>query len=265
MKQSSTFLNQQRGYSLVELMIAMFIGLISFAGILHLFLNTKTAYRLTSESTQLQENARFINAHLSRTIRIAGFRSPPVSGEFSPVSTVFATTPYITGTFNDGINRSDTLSLSFQGSGNGTGTPDGTILDCLNHAVDANKMATCTFSLNAQRQLQCQALNPNAPLTNDTQVLVSNVENFKILFGEDLDGDNLADRYVNAAFPTLQMNRVVSVRISVLLTSQEAVKIAPQSISYNLLGQSYTPSDPQYLHQQFTFTIVLRNLLNLSQ
>ncbi len=251
-----------RGFSLIEVLVAITLSLILLAGVLQIFLNSKNIYNLGTGFSQLQENGRFTSEYLARTIRFAGYRSPPATGNFLTMSTVYPNTaPYIAGTNNSGTNSSDTLTIRYQGSGNGSGTPDGTIRDCLNRPIDANTIATSTFSITANNELQCQAQNPNASPANSTQILINGVETFHVLYGEDLNNDNSADRYVPANFAGLDYSRVVSVRLSLLLRSDDPIKPKAQSVTYNLLGTAYTPTADQYMRQQVTFTILLRNLV----
>jgi type IV pilus assembly protein PilW len=253
-------MNSIKGYTIIETLVAILISLILLAGLLQIYLNTKNIYYMQTNFVQLQENDRFIDTYLPRILRFTGYRSPPASGNFIPLTTVFANTPYVTGTNATGTNGSDTLTIAYQGSGTGTGTPDGSIRDCLNQPIDANTIATSTFSITANNQFQCQAINPNASPTNNTQVLISGVENFQVLYGEDLNNDQIADRYVNANFSGLSMSRVVSVRVCLLIRSTNPVNMSSQTITYNLLGTSFTPTNPQYIRTPITSTILFRNL-----
>ncbi|MBB5882872.1 type IV pilus assembly protein PilW [Xanthomonas arboricola] len=60
------------GVSLIELMIALVIGLVLMLGILQVFAASKTAYRLSEGLARTQENARFAIDYLQRDIRMAG-------------------------------------------------------------------------------------------------------------------------------------------------------------------------------------------------
>lgn len=64
---------EQKGYTLVELMIAMVIGLILTAGILQLFTSNKQTYRVTENMSRLQENGRFAMFFLTNDIRMTDF------------------------------------------------------------------------------------------------------------------------------------------------------------------------------------------------
>ncbi|MCG5515317.1 MULTISPECIES: PilW family protein [unclassified Ectothiorhodospira] len=58
-----------RGFSLVELMVAMVIGLILMAGVVQVFLANHTAYREAQRFSQLQETMAFAVDYLARDIR----------------------------------------------------------------------------------------------------------------------------------------------------------------------------------------------------
>lgn len=65
-------LRHQQGVSLVELMIAMVIGLILMLGVIQIFAASQTASRLSEGVSRTQENARFALDFLERDIRMAG-------------------------------------------------------------------------------------------------------------------------------------------------------------------------------------------------
>lgn len=49
---------KQRGLSLVELMIAMALGLILTLGVIRIFISSKQTYTVVTSQSQAQENAR---------------------------------------------------------------------------------------------------------------------------------------------------------------------------------------------------------------
>ena len=63
----------QHGLSLVELMVALTIGLFLTAGIIQLFIGTSQTYRFNESMSRLQENGRFALEILARDLRMAGF------------------------------------------------------------------------------------------------------------------------------------------------------------------------------------------------
>jgi type IV pilus assembly protein PilW len=78
MKQTGLYLsknNRKRitGFTLVEMMIAMTISTVLLGGVIEVFLASKQAYRLQESQARMQENARFLFAILSNSIRQAGY------------------------------------------------------------------------------------------------------------------------------------------------------------------------------------------------
>ncbi len=65
--------NAQRGVSLVELMVAMVIGLVLIAGVIQIYLGTKSGYRLQEAMSRVQENGRFALTFLTNDLRMAGY------------------------------------------------------------------------------------------------------------------------------------------------------------------------------------------------
>jgi type IV pilus assembly protein PilW len=69
----SSVRSKQAGFSLIELMIALVIGLILVAGVLQVFVGSTITYSMQSGLSKIQENGRFAISFLSRDIRQAGF------------------------------------------------------------------------------------------------------------------------------------------------------------------------------------------------
>ncbi|MEE9398302.1 MAG: PilW family protein [Methylococcales bacterium] len=64
---------QQRGLSLVELMVAIVVGSLLLLGVMEIFLGSKQTYRTIDNLSRMQENSRFSIDLLSHDIRIGGF------------------------------------------------------------------------------------------------------------------------------------------------------------------------------------------------
>ena len=58
-------MNHQRGLSLVELMVAIVLGLILVAAVIELFVNNRQVYRVQEAKARMQEDGRFALHHLS--------------------------------------------------------------------------------------------------------------------------------------------------------------------------------------------------------
>ncbi|MCD6706281.1 MAG: PilW family protein [Thiobacillus sp.] len=88
---------RQRGFSLVELMIAMTIGFIVLAGIGYLYVESRQAFRSMDNLSRMQESARYALEIMSRDIRMAGYRGCASSS----------------GDFNNTLNNSGTTAYNF--------------------------------------------------------------------------------------------------------------------------------------------------------
>lgn len=68
---TNALMKQQRGMSIVELMVAVAIGMVLTLGVIQLFVSSKQAYRIQESMGTLQENARFTLQVLDYGIRMA--------------------------------------------------------------------------------------------------------------------------------------------------------------------------------------------------
>jgi type IV pilus assembly protein PilW len=116
-------LKQQAGLTLVELMVAMVIGLLLLAGISQVFVSNKQTYRLLEAQSHAQENGRFAFEFLAKDIRMADFWGCQINTskitDHIDYSTLTTSANYITnwngdgvtGTDGTGLNGSDTITL----------------------------------------------------------------------------------------------------------------------------------------------------------
>ena len=68
-----TIHTKQRGVTLIELMLAMAIGLIIMLGVGTVYSNSKKTYRVQEEFSRMQENGRFALEYIARFVRGAGY------------------------------------------------------------------------------------------------------------------------------------------------------------------------------------------------
>lgn len=250
--------SQTKGFGLVEILISIVISVILFAGVLNLFQSNKRAYRLEQNLAALQQDGRFATTFLNRTIRLAGFRTQPALDEmqmYREYQEVFPTgSELIAGTNND-TNSSDTLTVRYQGS------VSGNVFDCLATPVQANEMAVSTFFVNANAQLVCAAVNNGVPNLSNPDVLVDNVEAMHLRFGEDMNGDGIVNRYVPPNHPDLNLARVISLRISLLLRTMEQANPVIDQKFYALQDAEIGPFNDRFLRKVFTTTVQIRSAM----
>lgn len=87
------------------------------------------------------------------------------------------------------------------------------------------------------------------------QELADDVENMQVLYGEDTDNDDVANRYVTAD-NVGDMDDVVSVRISLLVRSEDNIASTEQTYAYN--GEDVDADDTR-IRRVFNTTIKIRN------
>jgi len=89
--------------------------------------------------------------------------------------------------------------------------------------------------------------------------LIESIDNMQILYGEDTDTDGSPNYYVPAGTAGLNMDQVISIRISLLVRSiDDNVASEPRDYTYN--GATTTPTDRR-LRRVFSSTIAVRNRL----
>lgn len=267
-------IHTQRGLTLVELMIAMVVGLLLLSGVIQIFLSSKQSYRLQEGFSRLQENGRFAMDVLTLNLRHAGFKMNALADDrlefpvdatvYAPTSVSFATAGQIVaGTDNvpagnpSILNGTDTFSFRFQGTED---IPAGTaIRDCLNARPDPEELTINTLYVDAQNELQCRSEDG----AGDDQPLLDGVESMQILYGVDTDGDSIANRYGTAASMSTsdEWTQIVSVRIALLLSTVESVTNDLDTSTYNLLNTTAGPFNDRLRRHVFTTTIALRNRL----
>lgn len=94
----------QAGLSLVELMIALVLGLLLSTGVVTIFISAKQDYQVQDAISQVQENGRFSLDFLAYDIRMAGFSG--CSNEMPTANTVENAPPSLTR-FSQGIEGYD--------------------------------------------------------------------------------------------------------------------------------------------------------------
>jgi type IV pilus assembly protein PilW len=96
--------------------------------------------------------------------------------------------------------------------------------------------------------------NPGEP-----QEVVEGVERLQAVYGEDTNGDMVADAY-NTASAVTNWNRVVAVSLAVVVRSPEETnpEAAPEQ-TFDLLGTSYKAPSDRRRRALFSTTIALRN------
>jgi len=246
-------LRGQAGFSLVEMMISMVIGLVLVAGAYRLFIGSTTTYKQQDDLSRLQENVRLATQVLAQDIRLAGYPRFAMNG--AP----FAGTP-VTATNNPSAlpcttGCSDTIAVSYTNS--------------------AGNLTTVTFSI-VGSVLQRNETAPVPPMVSGP--VVDGVENMQVLYGMDTDPtDQMQSVDVPYQDTLAGGGQVIAVQVRLLMrTTNEIPEAALDTACYDvdglattpaaavapcLAGQEFNPVDDRRLRRIFTTTITLRNQL----
>lgn len=199
----------QAGLTLVEMMVAMTLGLLILLAVSSIYIGSRQTFRMQDDNARLQETGRFALEVLGRSIRQAGFWNMPIN----PVATATA----FVGTPITGVNGAgavpDTITVQYDGVAGDR--------DCEGNALAANAVVQDAYRLN-NSELQCDG---NADATVDHQALVSDIEDVQILYGIDINNDQSVDQYTAAP---ANWNQVFSARVCVQARSANHVNNAPQ-------------------------------------
>ena len=211
---------QNRGFGLIELLVALALGLIVVLGVVQIFIAAKNTYVSQNSAAAMQEDARFVLSKMIQEIRMVGM--------FGCLGTI--TDSSNAGDFNaaqitpinwDNANLKLTLvTADIGGSG---GTPTWTVLsDCRNSATAYTGLrspATGQISFPVRRLIYSFSNNQILMGTGSgnpaQQVLVNNVSAFNVTFGVASSAtDVAASTYsTNPGDPAL----IRSVRLSLTL------------------------------------------------
>jgi type IV pilus assembly protein PilW len=208
----------QRGFTLLEIMIAMAIGLFLTGALLTIVQTNKRVFANQSQLEQMQDGQRMALTLMADVIQSAGYFPDPTTntaiGSF-PLNGAFANSQAITGQYTAAV-PGDTISVRYM-----TASADG-ILNCSGlpntsggNQLYANQFAVVTVG--ASGQLQC-TVNGVAPV----YTLVNGVTNLSVLYGvkTNLAASNNVDSYLNASQMTAaNWQNVISVLIKLTFTN----------------------------------------------
>ena len=215
---SSTFPNfsRQGGRTLIELIIAIAIGLVIVAGVASLYLSSSQVSRVANQVGAVEDGGQLAMFVMGDAIRMAGFGEIVGSSATSRLGQTqfggpqlracsngsftdpWATPPDVTCVPSGLPAGPDELLVSYQ-SNNIKASPQGPLADCLGQTFDSLNpahsttvdrfggpsnanvpIATSVFSINGNGEFSCRGKYGPA-----TQALIGNAANFKVFFGFD--------------------------------------------------------------------------------
>ncbi len=241
------------GFTLVELMVAMTIGLLLMALIATLFLTNSRTYATTDDNARMQENARYVTSVFGRMVRMAGYTpgAASVPGSFAAIA----------GT-DGGGTASDSFTVSYYGSSDASGTADGMVVDCLGNAIGATQISVNKFYIAAggdgQDALFCDNTGSSSGITAAATELIPDVANMQVLYGEEINGNPDLVRFVTRG-DVGDINNVISLRAALLFQSPTTSAAVKDTQTYALDDVTVGPFNDLYRRRRTDTTITLRN------
>ncbi|WP_210396973.1 PilW family protein [Motiliproteus sediminis] len=233
--------HEQQGFSLVELMIAMTLGLIVTGAILKTFIANSQSMELQRAAVGLQEEGRATIDYITRYVRMAGFRETSLEE----------------GSLSDGLSgAASSISIKFKAAAsNATGSTDNpkpiaVLRDCLGTMV-SNAAESVNLFQQVGNELVCQATINGGSAAS--AALISNVQELRILYGVDSDGDGIANQYKT----TTGSDDVVLLKVCLRLRG--GADIVSPAATYKMCDGSDDGTPSQKLERRIETTIALRN------
>lgn len=273
---------QQLGLSLVELMVALVLGLVLMTGIIQVFLSSRQTYASNEAMARMQENGRFALEFISRSARLAGYAEKIYIGG-TPLPIVRPSCAGQPGDLpetppcSENGGESDSIGFIMRPP-----IIDGARRDCIGNDldnvssakhIDDNDLIINEFSI-AQGALACRtyAYDSVTGVGKWTagpgyQALIDGIDRLQILYGVSTGGDSRsANQYVSADRVGNNLSdwqKVRAVRISVLANSVVAIDAPATTRRFTLLDAAPTPANlnnDRLSRQIFTTTIQLKNI-----
>jgi type IV pilus assembly protein PilW len=289
MMSTNKHMNNQRGFSLVELMVALAIGFVVILGVSGIFVNSRQNYSAQDESSKFQENIRLASELISRTLKHAGHRAPSLTDANADTSIAPLTRTSRTVAGVDGVEGAaitvgaqDTVTVRYQGNGLITqaGQAGGMITDCLGSSVgtvpiagdDYAPIVFNTFAvqlINGRPWLVCSTgIRPSGMLSDPPALpvpLIPDVEGIEVLYGvfEDIDPAKEASagtvsRY-SRQIDGIPEGRVSSIRVFLLMRSEADISPIVDTQTYTLAEKTYGPFNDRRLRRVVEISAALRN------
>lgn len=268
------------GLTLVEMMIAMVLGLAMMAGIISLYVNVGETATYLNATSRIQENGRFAIGQIVRTMRMAGYDDPVTTATTRP-------TPVMEGKPGSDItmtgftikSASDALLIRHEGIHSADDDDlEEFVRDCLGKRVYADTWVTNIYAISSANELVCNTITTvtGVSTTATGQVIAEGIESLNVLYGVDTDdpsvADGIANHYVTAADVT-DWATVVSAKLALLVNSVQPVPISSRAQydcescekfdlqDYEPEPEDFDPATDNLMRAEFQATISFRNSL----
>ncbi|GGY17538.1 pilus assembly protein PilW [Massilia dura] len=284
----------QAGVGLPEMLVALGLGLAVTLAASAMLLLANRDFVHHAANTRLDDGGRYALELIARAVRQAAWSdlesgAPPADGDAGIGGLDNRTLPRMGAGFGgalaapDAVRGSDVLAVHFGGLGSGSG--DGSVVDCAGFAVGGGEPGWSIFYVgvadDGETELRCKYRAQSGNWNADA--IVRGVDSFQVLYGIDTGDprDGIADRYLNAsavraldagmalegATPAEQAQdlrrkthwkRVATVRVALLLHGEARSRAGAPPVRYQLFGTPAEAGDPGTVVDEATLPVALR-------
>lgn len=277
-------IHSQRGFSIIEVMVSLVIGLVVVGAVMVSYVSSGQSSRIQSAYTQMAEEAQIGLTTIGNDIKLAGYSRALVFGTstFSRAWTGRAVYGCDGGFSNPAASptvacastgTSAALEVAYEGdTSNTVPTPGNLPSDCLGNTLTAVVTSTTVTYYLATNRYYVSSTSGRSELfcasTNSSGTAIAdNVEQLKIWVGEGGSTDpRQVVRYVTpgvSAANVTDWNKVLAVRICMVMRSAEPVLEVGESFQYLNCDQTATSTTDRYVRRAFFSTVTLRNKMGL--
>lgn len=285
---SSLSSRRQRGFSLIELMVTLIVGMMVVGALLAGYFAISVSSRNTQAMSQVTEDASIALGMLRGQIAQAGYSRPVGSNgsrfqrayagaalagcdsAFSDLSLAIAALTCVDTSGSTAFT--DSIAVAYEADASNSVTSGGVPLDCLGNSLTVvaganpyylgySRFYIATSKVSSRNALYCRG-----PGSASGQALVENIEDMQIQYGVS-NNVNQAGVTAQVAYyagaaavnTAVAMGNVVSVRICVVVASTDEV-MDDRTPYMNCQNARTTPNDRR-MYRTFRSTVLLHNRL----
>jgi prepilin-type N-terminal cleavage/methylation domain-containing protein len=174
MKIHSTF--NEKGITLIELLVALAISAIVLAGVYQLFISQTRSYAKQDQVVEVQQSVRSAMEILLRDLRMTGFDDDNPSSKYTDLTSIAVATPIVTPV------QANSITVSYEYFDRTVGTSGEYQLHSVAYAVNgSNLVRTRTVT------------KPNKTTSTTSEILLPNVFALTFTYGVDRNNDGVMD------------------------------------------------------------------------
>ena len=286
-------ITKMRGFSLIEMMIAMVIGIFLIGGLSSLYINSKSSDKMRSQVSEMEENARTALIAMRQIISHAGYPSEyslPLDKPFYAEADDIPNPTCRSGgadsnlikykyirdekTKNSVVAKRDTMVVvNMLDSPNNTsiGASSNIIEDCVGSVVEPECSSDPVDGMYSNSEAKVyNYLYINTPsgrraLTcmgslGGSQPIAENIESLQFLYGVVKSNGNMVYRNAEGINTNNEWGSVTTVQVGILVRSEKEVLERAEARVFLVLDEEITTPKDRRIYRAYTTTIVLPNM-----